>query len=90
MDGSGSRVDCGGRPRPRSSGDTYTSELATVGLLEDLQNACLQSKAGIRLLDVRELLAPKSKAAWDDLMTFWHGKPDEARRRLPPGSIPAG
>jgi hypothetical protein len=72
------------------TGDTYTSELATVGLLEDLQNACLQSKAGIRLVDVRELLAPKSKSAWDDLMTFWHGKSDEARRRLPPGSIPDG
>jgi hypothetical protein len=72
------------------TGDAYTRELATVGLLEDLQNACLQSKAGIRLVDVRALLGPKSTAAWDELMTFWHGKPDEARRRLPPGSISAG
>jgi hypothetical protein len=70
------------------NGDAYTRELATVGLLEDLQNACLQPKAGIRLVDVRALLGPKSKAAWDDLMTFWHGKPGEARRRLSPGSIP--
>jgi hypothetical protein len=69
-------------------GDAYTRELATVGLLEDLQNACLQSMAGIRLVDVRALLGLKSKAAWDDLMTFWHGQPDEARRRLPRGSIP--
>ena len=69
-------------------GDGYTRELATVGLLEDIQNACLRSKPGIRLLDVRALLGPKSMVAWDDLMTFWHGAPDEARRRLPPGSIP--
>jgi hypothetical protein len=69
-------------------GDAYTRELATVGLLEDLQNACLQSKAGIRLVDVRAILGPKSTAAWDELMTFWHGKPGETRRRLPPGSIP--
>jgi hypothetical protein len=69
-------------------GDAYTRELATIGLLEDLQNACLQSKAGIRLVDVRALLGPKSTAAWDELMSFWHGHPDEARRRLPRGSVP--
>ncbi|HEY7937692.1 MAG TPA: hypothetical protein VID26_11255 [Candidatus Limnocylindrales bacterium] len=70
------------------SGDAYTSELMVVGLLEDFQNACLQSEGRVRLVDVRALLGPASLAAWDDLMRFWHGSGTEARERLPPGSLP--
>lgn len=70
------------------SGDANTSELMVVGLLEDLQNACLQSEGRVRLVDVRALLGPASLAAWDDLMRFWHGSGIEARDRLPPGSLP--
>jgi hypothetical protein len=69
------------------SGDAYTSELMVVGLLEDFQNACLQSEGRVRLVDVRALLGPASLAAWDDLMRFWHGSGTEARDRLPPGSL---
>jgi hypothetical protein len=61
-----------------------------VGLLEDTQNACLQTEGRVRLVDVRALLGPASRADWDDLMIFWHGSASEARERLPPGSIPDG
>lgn len=70
--------------------DKYTHDLLVVGLLEDLQNACLQSPVPVRLVDVRALLGPTSRAAWDELMRFWHGPTREARRRLPPGSLPEG
>jgi len=70
------------------SSDAYTSELIIVGLLEDLQNACLQTEGRVRLVDVRALLGPASRAAWDDLMRFWHGSGSEARDRLPLGSLP--
>jgi hypothetical protein len=68
------------------SADAYTSELMVVGLLEDLQNACLQTEGRVRLVDVRALLGPASSATWDDLMRAWHGSGSEARERLPPGS----
>jgi hypothetical protein len=70
------------------SGDAYTSELMVVGLLADVQNACLQSEGRVRLVDVRALLGPASFAAWDNLMHLWHGSGPEARDRLPPGSLP--
>ena len=59
-----------------------------AGLLEDVQNAALQSDGLVRLVDVRALLGPSSMRAWDDLVRFWHGSGPEARRRLPPGSLP--
>ena len=71
-----------------ASGDRFARDLMIVGLLEDLQNAILQSAGRVRLLDVRGLLGPQSVGAWDDLMRFWHGTDLEARRRLPPGSLP--
>jgi hypothetical protein len=69
-------------------GDEYTQDLVTVGLLEDLQDDCLRTDGRVRLADVRERLGPKSKLAWDDLILFWYGSPDEAARRLPHGSLP--
>jgi phosphoribosylformimino-5-aminoimidazole carboxamide ribotide isomerase len=68
-------------------GDASMHDLMVVGLLEDLQNYCLQSDGRIPLVDVRARLGPGSTAAWDELMTFWHGPPDETRRLLPPGSL---
>lgn len=70
--------------------DPYTSKLMVVGLLEDLQNACLQTEGRVRLVEVRALLGPASRAAWDDLMRFWHGSGAKARDGLPPGSVPDG
>jgi hypothetical protein len=67
-----------------TSSDAYTRELMVVGLLEDLQNAVLQSEGRVRLVDVRALLGPASIPAWDDLMRSWYG--DGAQ--LPPGSLP--
>jgi hypothetical protein len=71
------------------SGDAYTSELMVAGLLEDFQNAALQSDGLVRLVDVRALLGPSSMKARDDLLRSWHGLGPEARRRLPLGSLPS-
>jgi len=76
--------------RTMTSADAYTSELIVIGLFEDLQNDCLRSEGRVRLVDVRELLGPSSKTAWDDLMRLWHGPAHEARTFLPPGSLPDG
>lgn len=71
-----------------ATGDKYTRDLVAVGLLEDLQADCLRIEGHVKLLDVRALLGPKSRAAWDELIGFWWGPPDLARKRLPPGSLP--
>jgi hypothetical protein len=68
-----------------AGGDDYTRELIKVGLLEDLQNAGLQSDGAVELASIRERLGTRSQAAWDELMGFWHGPPDEAGKFLPPG-----
>jgi hypothetical protein len=68
--------------------DRKTTDLLVEGLLEDMQNACLRTNGRIPLVKVRALLGPLSRAAWDDLMVVWHGTSDEARSRLPPGSVP--
>jgi hypothetical protein len=70
------------------SDDAYLHELMVVGLLEDLQNACLQTEGRVRLVDVRALLGPGARCAWDELMRLWHGPPSEARGRLPDGGVP--
>ena len=70
------------------SADRYTTDLMKVGLLEDPQNACLQTEGRVRLVDVRALLGPLSRDAWDELMTFWHGSDPAMWTALPPGSLP--
>jgi hypothetical protein len=70
------------------SGDAYTRELMKVGLLEDLQNAGLQSDGAVQIVHIRARLGPRSQAAWDELMRFWHGPSRTARKILPPGSLP--
>jgi hypothetical protein len=72
-----------------ATGDKFTRDLMVAGFLEDLQNALLRTEGRVRLVDVRALLGPKSQAAWDELMQFWYGPTEEARKRLPPGSLPA-
>jgi hypothetical protein len=74
--------------RAIEEGDPYTSELAVIGVLEDTQNVALYTEGGVRLVDLRRFLGPKSMEAWDLLMRDWHGEADEARKRLPPGSLP--
>jgi hypothetical protein len=68
--------------------DEYIRTLLVEGLIEDLQNACLQSDGRVRLVDVRALLGPRSTQAWDATMELWHGPAAEARKMLPPGSLP--
>ena len=53
--------------------DGYGRDLLVEGLVEDLQNACLQTNGAVALDDVRALLGPASRDAWDALMAFWHG-----------------
>ena len=71
-----------------TEGDEYVRELVVVGLLEDLQNDLLHTEGRVRLVDVRAQLRPKAQVAWDELMLFWHGPSAEARKSLPPGSLP--
>lgn len=70
------------------TGDNFTQAVIVEGLLEQLQSALLRTEGRVRLVDVRALLKPTCLTAWDDLMRFWHGPPDEARKRLPAGSLP--
>lgn len=54
-------------------GDAYVVNAAVVGLLETIQNICSHgTKSADRFLP---WLEPKSKAAWEDLNSFWHGHP---------------
>ena len=62
-----------------SEPDEYLRTLLVEGLIEDLQNACPQSDGRVRLVDVRAVLGPRSTAAWDTMMEFWHG-PRQGRR----------
>lgn len=68
--------------------DDYLRALLIEGLIEDLQNACLQSRGRVRLVDVRARLGPVSTVAWDTTMQIWHGPAGRARKILPPGSLP--
>jgi hypothetical protein len=64
-------------------GDDYVRELATVGYLEDIQNAALRND--VDLAEFVPYLGPESRSLWDDLMVFWHGN---ARRPIRPGDKP--
>ena len=64
--------------------DEYIEHLLIEGLLEDLQNASLQTEGKVELVAVRARLGPRSRTAWDELMRFWHGSPDRARTPRPP------
>jgi hypothetical protein len=68
--------------------DGYTKGLMAGGLLEGLQDEGLRTKGRVRLVDIRALLGPKSTEVWDALLRYWQDHPSEARRRLPPGSLP--
>jgi hypothetical protein len=74
--------------RMLANGDQYTRELIKIGLLEDLQNAGLQSDGAVQIVQIRGRLGPRSQAAWDELMRSWHGPESNARKILPPGSLP--
>jgi hypothetical protein len=54
-------------------GDSYVTEAATVGLLEDLQNAGLHTSTEPE--QFRPYLLPESAKRWDKLYEFWAGKP---------------
>ena len=51
-------------------GDSYVQELATVGILEDLQNGNLHHD-GTSPNDFVQYLRPISKWWWDELYLFW-------------------
>lgn len=50
-------------------GDKYVSEAATVGLLEDLQNANLYTRT--QPSDFEPWLRPASRKFWDKVKRFW-------------------
>lgn len=54
-------------------GDPYVRELATVGILEDLQNTNLHHD-GTSPEDFVSYLRPISKWWWEELYLFWAGK----------------
>jgi hypothetical protein len=53
-------------------GDPYVKEAATVGLLEGIQNICLNSSIDPRRFDF--WLKPESKRWWDKLNRLWNGE----------------
>jgi len=56
-------------------GDPYVKEAATVGFLEDIQNAGLH-KGGTIPNDFQEYLLPETKYWWAKVGDFWErGKP---------------
>jgi hypothetical protein len=63
--------------------DDYTRTLVKEGLLEDVQNFGLQTNGRVKLIDLRERLGPQSRSAWDELIRFWHGPAERARKVLP-------
>jgi hypothetical protein len=69
-------------------GDDLTKDLVVVGLLEQLQADGIRTDGRVRIVDFRAMLKPLSLQAWDELMRFWYGPASEARKRLPPGSLP--
>lgn len=56
-----------------NEGDTYVQEVATIGLLEGIQNVWMN--AGIDPENFAVYLLPQSKNAWQQLNDFWQGKP---------------
>ena len=56
-----------------TQGDHYVRELATVGLLEDLQNTS-QHPEGSKPEDFIPYLLPVSKWWWEEVELFWQGK----------------
>lgn len=67
-------------------GDSYVRELATVGILEDLQNTNLHHD-GTSPGDFVSYLRPISKWWWEELYLFWAGKGllGTSGRPRPPG-----
>ena len=67
-------------------GDSHVQDLATVGILEDLQNTNLHH-GGTSLEDFVQYLGPVSKWWWDELYRFWDGKGllGTSGRPRPPG-----
>jgi hypothetical protein len=67
-------------------GDSYVRELATVGILEDLQNTNLHHH-GSSPEDFVPYLRPVSKWWWEELYLFWDGKGllGTSGRPRPPG-----
>ena len=53
-------------------GEPYVKELATIGLLEGIQNVWLNS--GEDPENFGRLLLPESRLWWNDLNDFWQGK----------------
>lgn len=64
--------------RWHAEGDSYVTEAATVGLLEDLQNAGLHTSTEPE--QFRPYLLPESAKRWDRLYEFWAEKPFGYRR----------
>jgi hypothetical protein len=67
-------------------GDAYVRELATVGILEDLQNTNLH-RDGTSPEDFVAYLRPISRWWWEELYLFWAGKGllGTSGRPRPPG-----
>jgi hypothetical protein len=57
----------------QTQGDHYVRELATVGLLEDVQNTN-QHPEGSKPEDFLPYLLPVSKWWWEEVELFWQGK----------------
>ncbi|MDQ2088211.1 hypothetical protein RBH29_17445 [Herbivorax sp. ANBcel31] len=54
------------------NGDEYVKELATIGILESMQNLCLNSDLNPEIFV--QYLKAESKKWWDSLNDFWSGK----------------
>ena len=59
-------------------GDDYVQELATIGYLEDFQNA-LDRHPSLTYDDVLPLLGPESRKWWDAVERFWTGESPQVR-----------
>lgn len=55
------------------TGDDYVRELATIGYLEGVQNACSHA-ADVDATAFESYLGPKSRAWWHGLNDFWSGQ----------------
>ena len=58
--------------RLHSEGDHYVRELATIGVLEDIQN--VWGNSAVDPADFLPFLGPLSTKAWHDLNRFWSGE----------------
>jgi hypothetical protein len=54
--------------------DHYTSELAVVGFLEDLQNGNIHRRAGSRPADFERWFHPHTRWWWEELYLLWEGR----------------